>query len=100
MNYKVQKLNADKSPCTSGSPAYLDMVRAMSAPTASQHFRKGRLHGFRLRRGSHGGRLFPQMKVNAILPREPFKASGPSQGLLQAVGEGNRLTLEWYAPAR
>ncbi len=27
LNYKVQKLNADKSPCTSGSPAYLDMVQ-------------------------------------------------------------------------
>ncbi|MFQ6814937.1 MAG: hypothetical protein ACLRVI_00220, partial [Akkermansia sp.] len=28
LNYKVQKLNADKSPCTSGSPAYLDMVQS------------------------------------------------------------------------
>ena len=30
MNYKVRKLNADKSPCTSGSPAYLDMVQSLS----------------------------------------------------------------------
>jgi len=28
LNYKVQKLNADKSPCTGGSPAYLDMVQS------------------------------------------------------------------------
>ena len=28
LNYKVQKLNADKFPCTGGSPAYLDMVQS------------------------------------------------------------------------
>ena len=28
LNYKVQKLNADKSPCTGTSPAYLDMVQS------------------------------------------------------------------------
>ena len=40
-----------------------------------------------------------QMKVN----RHPSTGAiqsiwSKAQGLLQAVGEGNRLTLEWYAP--
>ena len=42
-----------------------------------------------------------QMKVN----RHPSTGAiqsiwSKSQGLLQAVGEGNRLTLEWYAPGQ
>ena len=102
MNYKVQKLNADKSPCTGGSPAYLDMVQS-NGRTLRFSASTGKVVSIISASGveTTAENYSRQMKVN----RHPSTGAiqsiwSKSQGLLQAVGEGNRLTLEWYAPGQ
>ena len=102
LNYKVQKLNADKSPCTSGSPAYLDMVQS-NGRTLRFSAATGKVVSLVSASGveTTAEAYYRQMKVN----RHPSTGAiqsiwSKSQGLLQAVGEGNRLTLEWYAPGQ
>ena len=102
MNYKVRKLNADKSPCTSGSPAYLDMVQS-NGRTLRFSAATGKVVSMVSASGveTTAEDYSRQMKVN----RHPSTGAiqsiwSKSQGLLQAVGEGNRLTLEWYAPGQ
>ncbi|GKI07338.1 hypothetical protein CE91St26_20460 [Akkermansia muciniphila] len=102
LNYKVQKLNADKSPCTSGSPAYLDMVQS-NGRTLRFSAATGKVVSMVSASGveTTAEDYSRQMKVN----RHPSTGAiqsiwSKSQGLLQAVGEGNRLTLEWYAPGQ
>ena len=102
MNYKVQKLNADKSPCTGGSPAYLDMVQS-NGRTLRFSATTGKVVSMVSASGveTTAEDYSRQMKVN----RHPSTGAiqsiwSKSRGLLQAVGEGNRLTLEWYAPGQ
>ena len=102
LNYKVQKLNADKSPCTSGSPAYLDMVQS-NGRTLRFSAATGKVVSMVSASGveTTAEDYSRQMKVN----RHPSTGAiesiwSKSRGLLQAVGEGNRLTLEWYAPGQ
>ncbi|WP_290505165.1 RHS repeat domain-containing protein, partial [Akkermansia sp.] len=102
MNYKVQKLNADKSPCTGGSPAYLDMVQS-NGRTLRFSAATGKVVSMVSASGveTTAEAYSRQMKVN----RHPSTGAiqsiwSKSQGLLQAVGEGNKLTLEWYAPGQ
>ena len=102
LNYKVQKLNADKSPCTSGSPAYLDMVQS-NGRTLRFSAATGKVVSMVSASGveTTAEDYSRQMKVN----RHPSTGAiqsiwSKSQGLLQAVGEGNRLTLEWYDPGQ
>ena len=102
LNYKVQKLNADKSPCTGGSPAYLDMVQS-NGRTLRFSAATGKVVSMVSASGveTTAEDYSRQMKVN----RHPSTGAiqsiwSKSQGLLQAVGEGNRLTLEWYAPGQ
>ena len=102
MNYKVQKLNADKSPCTGGSPAYLDMVQS-SGRTLRFSAATGKVVSMVSASGveTTAEDYSRQMKVN----RHPSTGAiesiwSKSQGLLQAVPEGSKLTLEWYAPGQ
>ena len=102
LNYKVQKLNADMSPCTGGSPAYLDMVQS-NGRTLRFSAATGKVVSMVSASGveTTAEDYSRQMKVN----RHPSTGAiesiwSKSQGLLQAVGEGNRLTLEWYAPGQ
>ncbi|MHA3691458.1 RHS repeat domain-containing protein [Akkermansia sp. AKK6] len=102
MNYKVQKLNADKSPCTGGSPAYLDMVQS-NGRTLRFSVATGKVVSLVSASGveTTTEAYSRQMKVN----RHPSTGAiqsiwSKSHGLLQAVGEGNKLTLEWYAPGQ
>ncbi|MCO8187076.1 sugar-binding protein, partial [Akkermansia sp. Marseille-P9185] len=102
MNYKVRKLNADKSPCTGGSPAYLDMVQS-NGRTLRFSAATGKVVSMVSASGveTTAEDYSRQMKVN----RHPSTGAiqsiwSKSRGLLQAVGEGNRLTLEWYAPGQ
>ena len=102
MNYKVQKLNADKSPCTGGSPAYLDMVQS-SGRTLRFSAATGKVVSMVSTSGveTTAEDYSRQMKVN----RHPSTGAiesiwSKSQGLLQAVPEGSKLTLEWYAPGQ
>ena len=102
MNYKVQKLNADKFPCTGGSPAYLDMVQS-NGRTLRFSATTGKVVSMVSASGveTTAEDYSRQMKVN----RHPSTGAiqsiwSKSRGLLQAVGEGNRLTLEWYAPGQ
>jgi len=102
LNYKVQKLNADKFPCTGGSPAYLDMVQS-NGRTLRFSATTGKVVSMVSASGveTTAEDYSRQMKVN----RHPSTGAiqsiwSKSRGLLQAVGEGNRLTLEWYAPGQ
>ncbi|MEI3559508.1 MAG: RHS repeat-associated core domain-containing protein [Akkermansia muciniphila] len=102
LNYKVRKLNADKSPCTGGSPAYLDMVQS-NGRTLRFSVATGKVVSMVSASGveTTAEAYSRQMKVN----RHPSTGAiesiwSKSRGLLQAVGEGNRLTLEWYAPGQ
>ena len=102
LNYKVQKLNADKSPCTGGSPAYLDMVQS-NGRTLRFSAATGKVVSMVSASGveTTAEAYSRQMKVN----RHPSTGAiqsiwSKSRGLLQAVPEGNRLTLEWYAPGQ
>ncbi|WP_412256039.1 RHS repeat-associated core domain-containing protein [Akkermansia sp.] len=100
LNYKVQKLNADKSPCTSGTPAYLDMVQS-SGRTLRFSAATGKVVSMVSAFGveTTAEDYSRHMKVN----RHPSTGAiqsiwSKSQGLLQAVPEGNKLTLAWYSP--
>ncbi|MCL6656436.1 sugar-binding protein [Akkermansia sp. Marseille-P6666] len=102
LNYKVRKLNADKSPCTGGSPAYLDMVQS-NGRTLRFSAATGKVVSMVSASGveTTAEAYSRQMKVN----RHPSTGAiqsiwSKSRGLLQAVPEGNRLTLEWYAPGQ
>jgi len=102
LNYKVRKLNADKSPCTGGSPAYLDMVQS-NGRTLRFSAATGKVVSMVSASGveTTAEDYSRQMKVN----RHPSTGAiqsiwSKSRGLLQAVPEGNRLTLEWYAPGQ
>ena len=102
MNYKVQKLNADKSPCTGGSPAYLDMVQS-NGRTLRFSAATGKVVSMVSASGveTTAEDYSRQMKVN----RHPSTGAiesiwSKSRGLLQAVPEGSKLTLEWYAPGQ
>ena len=88
LNYKVQKLNADKSPCTSGSPAYLDMVQS-NGRTLRFSAATGKVVSMVSASGveTTAEDYSRQMKVN----RHPSTGAiqsiwSKSQGLLQAVG--------------
>ena len=102
LNYRVRLLNQDKSPCTEGDPAYLDMVQS---------------NGSTLRFSASTGKVVSLISSSGVettaeayaaklqVNRHPSTGAIQSiwsqpQGLLQAVPEGNKLTLEWYSPSQ
>ena len=102
LNYRVRLLNQDKSPCTEGDPAYLDMVQS---------------NGSTLRFSASTGKVVSLISSSGVettaeayaaklqVNRHPSTGAiqsiwSQSQGLLQAVPEGNKLTLEWYSPSQ
>ncbi|WP_295874468.1 RHS repeat-associated core domain-containing protein [uncultured Akkermansia sp.] len=102
LNYRVRLLNQDKSPCTDGNPIYLDMVQS---------------NGSTLRFSASTGKVVSLISSSGVettaeayaaklqVNRHPSTGAiqsiwSQSQGLLQAVPEGNKLTLEWYSPSQ
>ncbi len=100
LSYRMQLLNEDLTPNTSGSPSYLNMClpdgTALRFSVAT-----GRVAALISAEGveTSAEEYESQWRIN----RNPLTGNiesiwSASEGLLKAVSAGNRLILEWYAP--
>ena len=98
-DYRVRLLNEDLTPNTQGTPAYMDMAlpsgmvlrfssstgEVVSVTSSSGHV---------ISAEEYANKVQVTYNENGSLASVYSKA----QGLMKSIPEGNRLTLEWYAP--
>ncbi len=102
LNYRVRLVSEDGQPCPSGSPAFLDMVQS-----------NGRILRFSASTGRVSSLISPsgvettaeQYAAQLQVTRNPETGAvesvwSKSQGLLQTIPAGNKLTLAWFAPGQ
>ncbi|MCD8062217.1 MAG: sugar-binding protein [Akkermansiaceae bacterium] len=100
-NYRIRLLHEDLTPSTQGTPAFMDMAlpsgmllrfssstgEVVSVTSSSGHVISAEKYANKVRvTYNKNGSL------NSVYSR--------AQGLMRSISEGDRLTLEWYAPEK
>ena len=100
LSYLVQLLNADLTPNREGTPVYMDMA-----------LRRGMVLRFSVETGkmysltTSKGNVIPadeyakKIRVTRNADGTLKSVYSEAEGLMLSIPEGNRLRLEWYAPA-
>ncbi|MEI3557635.1 MAG: RHS repeat-associated core domain-containing protein [Akkermansia muciniphila] len=100
-DYRVRFLNEDLTPSTQGTPAFMDM-----ALPGGMVLRFSSSTGEVVSVTSSSGHIISAeeyfSKVQVTYHQNGSLASvySRAQGLMRSIAEGDRLTLEWYAPGK
>ena len=101
VNYRVRLLNEDLTPNLQGTPAFMDMVlpggmvlrfsaatgEVVSVTSSSGHVISAEEY-------------FSKVQVTYHQNGSLASVYSRAQGLMRSIPEGDRLTLEWYAPGK
>ena len=101
VNYRVRLLNEDLTPNLQGTPAFMDMVlpggmvlrfssstgEVVSVTSSSGHV-------------TSAEEYFSKVQVTYHQNGSLASVYSRAQGLMRSIPEGDRLTLEWYAPGK
>ncbi|MHA3691725.1 RHS repeat domain-containing protein [Akkermansia sp. AKK6] len=98
-DYRVRLLNEDLTPSTQGAPAFMDMVlpggmvlrfSSSTGEVVSVTSSSGNVMS--------AGEYFSKVQVTCNENGSLASVYSRAQGLMRSIPEGDRLTLEWFAP--